>query len=87
MDIKLGMKVKDTVSGLTGIAVCKTEWLNGCIRYGIQPPVDKDGKVPDNYYADSEQIEIIEDGVTIEPKKTGGPQSGTPQRQSNPKPY
>ena len=86
MEVQLGMKVKDTVSGLIGIAVCKTVWLNGCERYGIQPPIDKDGKAPDNYYVDSEQIEIIGDGVAVEPKKTGGP-CQNPQRQSNPTPY
>lgn len=89
MEIKLGMKVKDTVSGLTGIAVARTEWLNGCTRYSIQPPIDKDLKVPDNYCVDEQQLEIIEDGITAKakPKKgPGGPQSSTPQRQSNPKP-
>lgn len=89
MEIKLGMKVEDTVSGLTGIATAKSEWLNGCVRYAIQAPVDSDGKVPDDYWVDSGQLEIIGDGVTVEkPKKgPGGPSSSIPQRQSNPKSY
>lgn len=41
--IKLGEKVKDEVSGLTGIATCITEDLNGNIRISIEPKAKKDG--------------------------------------------
>lgn len=87
MEIKLGMKVKDTVSGLTGIAIARTEWLNGCTRYGIQPPVDSDGKVPASHWVDEPQIEIVDEGITVKSTKTGGPSPSIPQRQSSPKPY
>jgi hypothetical protein len=33
--IKLGDKVKDKVSGYTGIAVARTQFLNGCIQYSV----------------------------------------------------
>lgn len=34
--IQLGDKVKDMVTGISGIAVAKTEWINGCVRYTIE---------------------------------------------------
>jgi len=69
--IKLGQEVKDLVSGFTGIAVAKDEWLNGCLRYGIQGKVDKEGKLPDPKWIDAVQLEIIGEGIFVVKKKTG----------------
>jgi len=33
--IKLGDKVRDEVTGIEGIATSRTEWLNGCVRFGV----------------------------------------------------
>ena len=35
--IKLGDKVKDNITGFTGIVTGKIEYLTGCIQYEIQP--------------------------------------------------
>ncbi len=37
MEIKLGQKVKDVVTGFTGIAVAKCIYLNGCVQFQIVP--------------------------------------------------
>jgi heat shock protein HspQ len=34
--IKLGDKVRDKVSGYEGIAVARTEFINGCTQYTVQ---------------------------------------------------
>lgn len=76
MEIKLGSKVKDIVTDLEGIATARVEFLNGCIRYIVQPPgLDKDGKPKSDMWVDLGQLKVIGTGVskTIEPKKTGGP--------------
>lgn len=39
-----GDEVKDSVTGLKGIIVVISVWLNGCIRYSVQPQEIKDGK-------------------------------------------
>jgi hypothetical protein len=41
---KLGATVRDQVTGLEGIIVCRMEWLYGCRRYIVQPTGTKDGK-------------------------------------------
>ena len=44
-EIKLGNKVKDTISGITGIAFGHITFLNGCDQIGIkQQAVNKEGE-------------------------------------------
>ena len=60
MAIQLGDKVKDPITGITGIAVARTILLHGCARIAIQPHgVDKDGKPFDTFSADEPQLEIV----------------------------
>jgi hypothetical protein len=58
--IKLGAKVRDTITNFQGIAVARTEWLHGCIRITIQPPVRKDGTLPDPQSFDEPQVFAVE---------------------------
>jgi hypothetical protein len=76
--IELGSNVRDRVSGFTGIAISETSYLNGCVRYGVQPAIDKDGKMPDCVYLDLHQLEVLEGGVFPVVSNTGGPQRGEP---------
>jgi hypothetical protein len=40
--IKLGQRVFDRVSGMTGIAVERTTFLNGCVYFAVQGPYRKE---------------------------------------------
>lgn len=73
MSIKLGDVVRDKISGFSGIVVCKTEWLYGCIRYGVAPKELYEGKRIEADYFDEPQLELIEvsSGSGI-PLQTGG---------------
>jgi len=71
-EVKLGSKVKDKITGLTGIAVARTCWLHGCVRVTIQPQELKDGKPLDNYTVDEPQCEVIEE----EKKPAAAPRHG-----------
>lgn len=80
MAINLGDKVKDTITGFKGVAVCRTQWLNGCVRIGIQPQeLDKDGKPQEAQYFDVEQVELLEASVKPPHEPAGGPMPA-PQR-------
>jgi len=72
MEIKLGNKVKDKVTGFTGIAITKCIFLNGCIQFALQPKANKDGEVPKSRWVDIQQLEYIEMGMEGETKPTGG---------------
>lgn len=61
--IGLGDRVKDPITGLTGIAVCITTWLHGCIRIGVQPETLHEGKPLDDRYFDQSQLVLVESGV------------------------
>ena len=76
--IELGNKVKDKVSGLTGIATSRVEYLNGCVQYCIKPPVDKDGKLIEGEYFDEEQVAFVGKGVSVKSKPTGSTQADVP---------
>jgi hypothetical protein len=47
-------------SGFEGIAVSRTEYLSGNVRYGIQPPELKDGKPIDPTWIDQGQLEPVD---------------------------
>ena len=53
--INLGDKVKDTISGFTGIAVSRITYLQGCNRVGVQSPVKKNAKPEDPQYFDEDR--------------------------------
>lgn len=80
MAIDLGDKVKDTVTGFTGIAIARTTWLHGCDRVTVQPPLGKDGKHPDNVTFDEKQLVLVKAAVVkTESKKPSGARTGGPQ--------
>ena len=62
--INLGNKVKDKITGFQGIATSKHIYLTGCSQFGIQPPMDKDGKVPDKKYFDEGRLTVTGAGIT-----------------------
>jgi len=71
--INLGDKVKDTVTGFTGIAVARVNWLHGCDRIIIQPiGTDKDGKIFESQHFDEPQVIVIK----AKAKKEGGHSTG-----------
>lgn len=64
--IELGKTYTDSVTGFSGIAVSRTEYLTGCVHIGLQQRVSEDGKLPDPQYFDESRLD-----ARIE--KPGGP--------------
>lgn len=75
-DVQLGDEARDKITGFRGIVVSISKWLTGCDRYALQPPIDKDGKVPDIWWVDEPMLELVKVGEhrLKAPVKTGGPQ-------------
>ncbi|HEC40028.1 hypothetical protein LCGC14_0509660 [marine sediment metagenome] len=59
MQIKLGEKVRDKITGFVGIATAKTEFLNGCIQYDVIPKADKNNKILESVAVDEQSLEVI----------------------------
>lgn len=81
--IALGSKVKDKVSGYTGIVTCRSEWLYGCLRYVVQSQDLHDGKPIEAIATDEDQLELLEESKPKATQSRGGPKD-MPSRQSNP---
>ena len=77
--IKLGQKVKDKVTGFTGIAVAKTEYLNGCIQLLVRPKKGKDQKYPDGVYIDIEELDVVDKGSILKTNPRKEPSGGLRQ--------
>ena len=73
--IKVGQKVRDTITGLEGIVVARSEYLHGCVRVAIQAQEVKDGKPVDPYWVDEPQVEVIKAKSVNSKTKAHGPRS------------
>ena len=69
MAVNLGDRVRDRVSGFTGVVIARTEWLYGCTRFGVQAEELKDGKPIEAEWFDERSL----DPASPEP---GGPAVG-----------
>lgn len=79
MEIKLGSKVKCLVTGFEGIATADVRYLSGCRQICVTPK-STDGKFPNHQYIDIQQLEIIDGGIDLPSKDTGGIMSNAPIR-------
>ena len=72
----LGQEVKDKISGLRGVVMCRTEYLTGCNRYSIQTKgVNKKTGNPYDWKAfDEDQLIDMGKNINHNVGNPGGPQ-------------
>lgn len=75
----LGDKVKDTITGFEGVVTVRSQWLNMCNTYGVQPTKLKDSIPQQRQSFDQPQLELVEEKVVESSQETGGPEHKTPQ--------
>lgn len=72
----LGAEVEARVTKLRGIITARSENLYGCNRYYIQPRVGTDGKVPEGWWVDEDDLLVLSANALETPRKSvGGPMS------------
>lgn len=93
---RLGDQVRDRVTGFEGVVTSRTDYLNGCVRYGVSPrKLKDDGSFIEAVWIDEPQLTFIDStDLTVidradEPAErraayAGGPQPN-PQRPADPK--
>lgn len=59
--IKLGSRVRDSLTGFSGVATSRTEYLYGCVHVGITPTELKDGSPVKSEWFDEQRCELIEE--------------------------
>jgi hypothetical protein len=57
--IALGATVKSNISGFKGVAIARSEHMNGCNRYWVAPKVGKDNKLPEGNWIDEHELVVI----------------------------
>lgn len=75
--INVGDKVTDIVTGVKGVAVTKSVFLNGCIYFEVQPTKSRLAKLqPDRAFVDHTRLKVVKKSEAA-PKDTvrapGGP--------------
>ena len=80
--IQLGDEVRCRITGFTGIAVARTDWIFGCVRFGVQPQAMKeDGSgIHEAQWHDEASLERIGDGLAMEAHAEEGRDPGGPSR-------
>lgn len=82
--IKLGDKVKDTITDFEGMAVARCVYLNGCVRIEVQPKgLNKDGKIVEAEWIDETQLVVKGKTKVRKNDEHGGPGS-RPSRFNHP---
>jgi hypothetical protein len=85
--IRMGWRVRDSVTGYEGIVIGRTEWMYGCTRIGVQQAGLHEGKPRDPEWFDEQRLHVIEMAVVeCSPESsavTGGPQRD-PSQPRNP---
>jgi len=72
---ELGIEAKCRITKVKGIIISRSENINMCMRYFLQPQADKEMKIPEGYWIDEDDLIKINDGVFEKTKDTGGPMS------------
>jgi len=70
--VELGDTALCKITKFKGVVVAETQWINGCRRIALQPPlIEKEGeahKLPDAEWFDEGSLEVVEK-ATIKPTK------------------
>lgn len=55
----LGLRVRDRITGFTGVVASVSFDLYGCVQAIINPGLDKDGKLLDQCWFDANRLEVL----------------------------
>ena len=66
MKYKLGIQIRDKVTGFAGTATGYVKYLTGCDQYLITPKVDKEGKIVPSQWYDVNRVELLEGSEVID---------------------
>ena len=80
--VGLGDKVKDQISGFTGICTGRAEYLFGCVQVLVAPTVAKDDKPAESMWFDEDRMVVMKVSVIKRPPsaevRSGGPLMSAP---------
>lgn len=78
MKIELGSKVRDQITGLTGTATGRTEYITGCEQILVQPPLNKDGAFVQGHWVDVDRLVVVDEPKLVLKVEKNGPDMAAP---------
>ena len=79
--MKLGIKVRDKISGFTGIVTGFVTYISGCNQALVAPLVKDDGSLGDSLWFDVQRLERIgSETIKLDNGPTPGPDRAAPKR-------
>jgi len=82
INIKLGDKVKDTITGFTGIATARINYIYKCVQIQITGKKGKEDSAPSEWFDEAGIVVVKKNAIKkkkeAKVKSTGGPKRNTP---------
>ena len=75
-EVEIGKVYTDRVTGYKGVAVVQEQWMEGCLRIGLQAKIDKDGNIPNILFFDEPALLP----KVVKGKKPGGRHGVNPKQ-------
>jgi hypothetical protein len=58
--VKLGQKVRDRITGFTGVVTGRVEYITGCNQLLIAPAVGADGSHKESVWIDEQRVFVVD---------------------------
>jgi hypothetical protein len=78
--IQLGARVKDQITGFTGVVTGRVEYITGCHQVLVQPPCKPDGDYVENRWLDEDRVQSFPGVPLTLNVKDPGPDKPAPRR-------
>ncbi|WP_309086432.1 hypothetical protein [Chelativorans sp.] len=77
----LGTKVRDRITGFSGVVTGRVEYLTGCNQVLVSPPAKEDGSLVAAEWLDEQRLEVIsEDRILLDNGASPGCDRPAPRR-------
>lgn len=63
--MQLGIKVRDTITGFTGVVTGHVRYLTGCNQALVQPQAKDGSDFKDPHWFDEQRIERVDDSIVV----------------------
>jgi len=73
---ELGVKVKDVITGFTGVVTARCEHITSCNTYAVNPQEVSESKPVEPAWFDENRMELIGDGITLPELNNSKPGAG-----------
>lgn len=79
--MQIGVKVRDRITGFTGIVTGFVRYITGCNQCLVAPPVKENGEFADSHWIDVQRLEVLPGNpIVLDSGTNPGPDAPAPKR-------